>query len=260
MTTAALLQLRDEPQKCLRLNPEQPLTIGRASSNLLALPSQPGVADHHAVVRFSSRHGWLVCNWQSSDGTYLEDERVQRCRSLGDGDEIRLGRSGPVLVFRLQKKASQPSPDPQSPPASADSRSAKRDSAHVGGAARGNTAATVAIGGETIPLDHIRSAAVHSVPRYPHLFSWWVLLSVALLLLLPIRIGPVWIFWPLQITALATAVLLGLRKQHTLQVELRDGQARRHAFTNRRTALAHRNGIRQAISATANPGQRSQRR
>lgn len=238
MSAAATLHLRDEPQKSLRLNPDRPLTIGRASGNQLALPTQPAVADHHAVVRFSSRHGWLVCDWQSSDGTYLEEERVLRCRPLGDGDEIRLGRSGPVLVFSLQRQAAE-SPPPS--PLAAVSRS------------HGSRAATVAIGGESIQLDQIRSAVVYSVARFPQLFSWWVLLSVALLLLLPIRIGPVWIFWPLQLVLLAAAVLLGSRKRHTLQVDLRDGQVRRHPFSNRRTALAHRNGIRQAISPAADP-------
>jgi hypothetical protein len=245
MTAAASLHLRDEPQKCLRLHPERPLTIGRASSNQLALPSQAAVADHHAVVRFSSRHGWLVCDWQSRDGTYLEGERVQRCRPLGDGDEIRLGRSGPVLVFRLQRQAAAiPQPLPPS----------------TASPSNGSTAATVAIGGEAIRLDQIRAVVVHTAARFPHLFSWWVLLSVALLLLLPIRIGPVGIFWPLQIALLVAAVLLGSRKRHTLQVDLRDGRAHRHAFSNRRTALAHRNGIRRAVSPDADPVQASRAR
>jgi hypothetical protein len=238
MTAAALLQLRDAPEKCLRLNPAQPLTIGRASSNQLALPSQEAVSDHHAVVRFSRRHGWLVCDWQSSDGTYLEGERVQRCRPIGDGDEIRLGRSGPVLVFRLASAAAAPTPlAPTTQPPSPAPQPTRPHS----------PPATVAIGGEAIRLDQIRSAVVQSEPQFPHIFSWWVLLSVALLLLLPVRIGPVWIFWPLQLAVLVAAVLLGSRKQHTLQVELGDGQARKHPFANRRTALAHRNGIRQAI-------------
>jgi|688.fasta_scaffold37813_1 hypothetical protein len=235
MTGPALLQLRDAPEKCLRLNPDQPLTIGRASGNQLALPTQEAVSAHHAVVRFSRRHGWLVCDWQSSDGTYLEGERVQRCRPIGDGDEIRLGRSGPVLVFRLTAAAT--TAKPASPPSQARPATAKPQSAP----------ATVAIGGEAIRLDQIRSAVVQSEPQFPHIFSWWVLLSVALLLLLPVRIGPVGIFWPLQVAVLVAAVLLGSRKQHTLQVELRDGQARKHPFANRRTALAHRNGIRNAI-------------
>jgi len=248
MSAIALLQLRDAPDKCLRLNPAQPLTIGRASSNQLALPSEEAVSDHHAVVRFSRRHGWLVCEWQSREGTYLEGERVQRCRAIGDGDEIRLGPSGPVLVFRLTAAAA--TPRPASPPSQARPAAARPQSAP----------ATVAIGGEAVRLDQIRTAVVQSEPLFPHIFSWWVLLSVALLLLLPVRIGPVWIFWPLELAALVGAVLLGSRKQHTLQVELRDGQARRHRFANRRTALAHRNGIREGIGQGAAPAARGQPR
>jgi hypothetical protein len=251
MTGPALLLLRDAPEKYLRLNPHQPLTIGRASGNQLALPSQDAVSAHHAVVRFSSRHGWLVCDWQSSDGTYLEGERVQRCRPIGDGDEIRLGRSGPVLVFRLGESAAAPPGQAPGSQLVSTTSPARRPT---------DASATVAIGSEAIRLDQIRSAVVLSEPQYPHMFSWWVLLSVALLLLLPVRVGPVGIFWPLQLAVLAGGVLLGSRKRHTLQVELRDGQARRHPFANRRTALAHRNGIRQAIGAGAAAAQRNQGR
>lgn len=235
MSSQALLQLRDQPGKQVRLNPGQPLTIGRASGNRLALPSQTGVSEHHAVVRFSGRHGWLVCDWQSRDGTYLEGQRIQRCRPLGDGDEIRLGLQGPVLVFRLaEAEGSAREPVAAEPAAPAPARAGQLD-----------------IGGEAIPLAQIRSAVVQSEPRYPHIFSWWVLVSVGLLLLLPIRIGPVAIFWPLQLAALAAWLLLGSRKHHTLVVVLRDGRAQRRRFTNQRTALAHRNGIRRAIGERA---------
>jgi hypothetical protein len=235
MSEQALLQLRDQPDKQLRLNPGQPLTIGRASGNRLALPSQAGVSEHHAVVRFSRRHGWLVCDWQSRDGTYLEGQRIQRCRPLGDGDEIQLGRQGPVLVFRLAEA-------PELAPIHAPTKAME-----PAPAAAAAPASQLEIGGEAIPLAQIRSAVVQSEPLYPHIFSWWVLLSVGLLLLLPIRIGPVAIFWPLQLAALAGWLLLGSRKHHTLMVVLRDGRAQRRRFTNQRTALAHRNGIRRAI-------------
>lgn len=243
MSRVALLQLRDAPEKCLRLNPAQDLTIGRASGNRLVFPSQAGVADHHAVVRFSQRHGWLVCEWRSQEGTFLEGERVQRCRPLGDGDEIQLGRTGPVLVFRLQENAAEATPPPAAgaPPHPAPAAATPRAAAAPPG--------TIAIGGEAFRPEQVRSALVRSEPRYPHIFSWWVLLSVGLLLLLPIRVGPIAIFWPLEIAALAGAIVLGRRQEHTLVVELRDGQARRHRFANRRTALAHRNGIRRAIGA-----------
>jgi hypothetical protein len=84
---------------------------------------------------------------------------------------------------------------------------------------------------------------VRSQPLHPHLFSWWVLVCLGGLLLLPFPL----LFWPLQIGALVAAVLLGSRKQHTLVVVLHDGTARRRAFANRLTALSHRNGIRKAI-------------
>ena len=49
---------------------------------------------------------------------------------------------------------------------------------------------------------------------------------------------------------LAAWILLGSRQQHQLVLVLRDGRALRHGFANRRTALAHRNGIRKAIGQT----------
>ena len=91
----------------------------------------------------------------------------------------------------------------------------------------------------------IRSAAVQSLPLHPHIFSWWLLLCLTGLLLLPFPL----LFWPLEIGALAAWIVLGSRKQHSLRVVLRDGRALRHGFANRRTALAHRNGIRKAIGA-----------
>jgi hypothetical protein len=243
MRPRALLQLRDQPDKRLQLSSGQPLTIGRASSNRLALPHQEGVSEHHAVVRFSARHGWLVCDWQSRDGTYLEGQRIQRCRPLGDGDEIQLGRRGPVLVFRLAEVSEAEA----LPPGTTAAAAAAATPVAVAVSRPAGGAGAIDIGGEAIRPEQIRSAVVQSEPRHPHIFSWWVLLSVGLLLLLPFRIGPVAIFWPLELAALAGWLVLGSRKDHTLVVVLRDGRARCRRFANRRTALAHRNGIRRAI-------------
>ena len=96
----ARLLLASDPSKAAPLDPKQPLTIGKAPSNRLCLASQTGVSDHHAVVRFSQTQGWLVCEWQSNDGTFHEGQRIQQCRQLEDGDEIRLGLQGPVLQFK----------------------------------------------------------------------------------------------------------------------------------------------------------------
>ena len=101
MSPEARLVLRQDPAKVARLDPDKPLTIGRAANNQLCLASWDAVAPHHAVVRFSAEHGWLVCDWGSPLGTFCRGRRVQRCQPLGDGDAITLGSEGPVLVFQL---------------------------------------------------------------------------------------------------------------------------------------------------------------
>ncbi|MEB3257242.1 MAG: FHA domain-containing protein [Cyanobacteriota bacterium] len=231
MSQAAQLVLRNDPSKVSTLNPSTPTTIGRADGNRLRLVSLEGVADHHAVVRFSRSQGWLVCDWQSSDGTYLEGERIRHCRQLSDGDEIQLGQQGPVLVFRLQGTAPAPTPAPASAPAP------QRP------AARARAAAPLTLGGQAVPLDKVHSVHVRSRPTYPHSFSWWVLVCLGGMVLLP---WP-WLFWCVQVGALAAWIVLGARKEHELVLTLRDGMAYRHGFANRITALSHRNGIRKAI-------------
>jgi len=225
-TPAARLVLAADRRKVAPLDPAEPLTIGRASSNSLCLANQEGVSEHHAVVRFSRSQGWLVCNWQSSDGTYLEGRQVHQCKRLEHGDEIRLGRSGPVLVF--ESAAGVEAAAPTAPAA------APRN---------------ISVGEQQVAVADIRSAAVQSLPLHPHIFSWWLLLCLGGLLLLPFPL----VFWPLQAGALAGWILLGSRKQHALVLVLRDGRAIRHGFANRRTALAHRNGIRQAIGQDPSP-------
>jgi hypothetical protein len=240
-TAPARLVLASDRRRIAPLDPAQPLTIGRAPTNRLCLASATEVSEHHAVVRHSRSHGWLICDWQSSDGTYLEGERVQQCRPLSDGDEIRLGRCGPVLVFErlgaTQAQAAQAPPAAAAQPATPQQSTPRQPTPPAAGTGR------ITIADQTLPVAAIRSAAVRTEPRHPQIFSWWLLACLGGLLLLPFPL----LFWPLQLAALAGWILLGSRKEHTLVVELRDGQALRHAFANRRTALAHRNGIRKAI-------------
>ena len=221
MSGSARLVLASDRNKVAPLDPAQPLTIGSAAANRLCLASLEGVSEHHAVVRFSRSQGWLVCNWQSSDGTFVEGRPVQRCRRLEDGDEIRLGLKGPVLVF---EQLGSPTPVVAVPAAPA-------------------APPSIQVGESSVAVGEIRSVTVQSLPRHPHIFSWWLLLCLGGLLLLPFPL----LFWPLQVAALAGWLVLGSRKQHRLSVVLHNGRALRHGFVNRRTALAHRNGIRKAI-------------
>ena len=217
----ASLELRDNPRRRVNLDPAKGLTIGRAPDNGLCLPEAAGLSRQHAQVR-RSRTGnqWLVCDLGSANGTWLEGVRVRQCRPLGDGDEIRLGSSGPVLVFRCGA-AQAARPDPLS----------------------------IDVGDRRLSAAAIRSVRVESRALYPHIFSWWLLLCLGGLLLLPLPL----LFWPLELLALAGWMLLGARKEHLLEVVTNDGLAHRHRFRNRLTALAHRNGIRRAIGQSQGP-------
>ncbi len=237
MSGEARLVLRQDPSKVAALDRSQPLTIGKAANNRLCLPGFEAVAANHAVVRFSRSHGWLVCDWGSPQGTLLEGRRFQQCRPLADGDEIQLGGQGPVLVFRLSAASAAPTT-----PAPSGSRSSDR-SGRARAAARLSAAAAVEIGGRQLALDRVASAFVRSQPRYPQIFSWWALACLGGLLLLPVP----WLFWPWEVAALVAWLVLGSRKEHTLVLTLRDGMAYRQNFASKATALAHRQGIRQAI-------------
>ncbi len=231
MSSHPRLLLRDDPGRSVPLDPRTPLSIGRDPASGLCLGQAQGVSRHHALVRVSRTRAdqWLLCDLGSANGTYLEGARLRDCRPLSDGDEIRLGLNGPVLLFRASASG-RPAAPVVAPPA----------------------AGQLDFAGRSLPLDRIRSAYVCSRRRHPQAFSWWLLLCLGGLLLLPFP----WLFWPLQLGALAGWILLGSRWEHLLEVTLQDGLAYRHRFDSLETALAHRNGIRKAMGPAPAAGRR----
>lgn len=261
MTRSPRLVLQSDPSKVARLDPATPLTIGRATNNRLSLPQETLVSDHHAVVRFSTDKGWLICDWNSETGTFLNGEPLQHCRQLRDGAAIGLGPRGPVLIFQdadpvpgnaASAPASTPAPPTVAGPTPGASNRARANQAAARPVIRAATAApgapeSIDFAGERLALDQILSVTVHSEPHHPHIFSWWLLLCLGSLLLLPFPL----LFWILELGGLAGWVLLGARKNHSLVVVLRNGLAYRRSFANRPTALSHRNGIRRALGQGA---------
>jgi DNA-binding NarL/FixJ family response regulator len=72
-------------------------TIGNAAENDIAVSDDATASHLHAVLeRFPA--GWCVSDLGSSNGTWVNGERIWASRRLRHGDEIRIGQTR--LVFR----------------------------------------------------------------------------------------------------------------------------------------------------------------
>jgi pSer/pThr/pTyr-binding forkhead associated (FHA) protein len=80
-------------------------TIGRMPDNRIALDS-PGVSSHHACV-FRSADGFVIEDLQSTNGTFVNGERITRCE-LAHGDVVVVGKQ--TLVFNQLADAATSQP------------------------------------------------------------------------------------------------------------------------------------------------------
>jgi pSer/pThr/pTyr-binding forkhead associated (FHA) protein len=89
-------------------------TIGKASENTIALSDDAAVSRLHAVFeRFDS--GWCVSDLGSSNGTWLNGERIWSQRRLREGDELRIGHTR-ILVRDAGGLGGAPTEIEASPP------------------------------------------------------------------------------------------------------------------------------------------------
>lgn len=72
-------------------------TVGKAAENDISLADDAKASHLHAILeRFPA--GWCVTDLGSSNGTWVNGERIWASHALRNGDEIRLGQSR--LIFR----------------------------------------------------------------------------------------------------------------------------------------------------------------
>jgi hypothetical protein len=68
-----------------------PLTLGREPDNTVALPGDNTASRKHAVVMPSASGGWEIADSGSSNGTFVNGQRIQAPTPLAHGDEIAVG-------------------------------------------------------------------------------------------------------------------------------------------------------------------------
>jgi predicted component of type VI protein secretion system len=94
------------------------MTVGTASENDIAL-DDPSVSHLHAVFeRFPA--GWCVTDVGSSNGTWLNGERIWSMQRVRHDDEIRIGQTR--LFFRESTEAAEPETESEDAPPSLTAR------------------------------------------------------------------------------------------------------------------------------------------
>ena len=95
-------------------NDEPSIKIGRATNNEVVLYSAV-VSRHHVEIRKSGVDEWEVVN-VGSNGTYIDGELVERTKAL-DGMIVRLAKSGPKILIKIESNLSQNQSDSSNQPA-----------------------------------------------------------------------------------------------------------------------------------------------
>jgi pSer/pThr/pTyr-binding forkhead associated (FHA) protein len=88
---------------------EPSIKIGRATDNEVVLYSAV-VSRHHVEIRKSGVDSWEIVNI-GSNGTYVDGERIERTTAL-DGMIVRLAKSGPKILLKIELNSHQEQSDP----------------------------------------------------------------------------------------------------------------------------------------------------
>jgi pSer/pThr/pTyr-binding forkhead associated (FHA) protein len=90
------------------------VSVGRRSSSDLALPWDSQVSRSHAQFDREGESWVLVDDGLSSNGTFVNEERLAGRRRLSDGDTLRFGAT--TVSFHAPPRAEPPRPVPAEPP------------------------------------------------------------------------------------------------------------------------------------------------
>jgi DNA-binding NarL/FixJ family response regulator len=101
-----------DQRTCVELTSDR-ATVGNSPENDVALVDDHTVSELHAVLEHFAA-GWCVTDLGSSNGTWLNGERLWAAHRIRHGDEIRVGRTR--LVFRDWADTGKPATEVEEAP------------------------------------------------------------------------------------------------------------------------------------------------
>ena len=121
-----LLSYADQPgsSRDHSLDPAKTYTLGRGKSSDILL-NHPKVSTNHLRFRYSQSKRWLVEDLGSTNGTYVDGNKISQPHEITDACSIRLGPSGPILRVSPQGNPSNASGSYSSKKLSAESSRVK---------------------------------------------------------------------------------------------------------------------------------------
>ncbi len=93
-----LLSMDGDPESGKRVFTQNEVIIGREETCDVFIPD-PIISSRHARLVYRNTHWWIE-DLMSTNGTYLNDERVESPAILINGDELRIGKN--ILVVEIQ--------------------------------------------------------------------------------------------------------------------------------------------------------------
>ena len=108
---------------------ESGLSLGRASDNDVVIGDEK-VSRHHAYIQVQDDLAWLY-DRDSSNGTFVNEERIHEPRLLRPGDEIRLGETRLRVDLVASPVSAAPPPIVAPPPAASAARPSRLTSAQI---------------------------------------------------------------------------------------------------------------------------------
>jgi pSer/pThr/pTyr-binding forkhead associated (FHA) protein len=93
-----MLSMDSDPEAEKRTFSQNEVIIGREETCDVFIPD-PVISSRHARLVYRNTHWWIE-DLMSTNGTYLNDERVESPAILINGDELRIGKS--ILLIEIQ--------------------------------------------------------------------------------------------------------------------------------------------------------------